>query len=66
MIKSPSDRVYVGQSKDIERRFKEYIKRNSKGQIKLFNSFEKYGVKNHLFSIIEYCNENELNNKERY
>lgn len=66
MIKSPSNRIYIGQSKNIERRFNEYMKGKTKGQIKLFNSFEKYGIKNHLFSIIEFCNENELNNRERH
>ena len=66
MIKSPSNRIYIGQSKNIDRRFNEYIRRSPRNQIKLFNSFVKYGVKNHLFSIIEFCNEEELNIKERY
>lgn len=35
-------------------------------QPRLYSSFSKYGVENHKFSIIELCNINDLNNRERY
>lgn len=66
-ITSPSGKIYVGQSNDIDRRFREYKNINtSKKQIKLHNSFKKHGIDNHIFSIIQCCEINELNKKERY
>ena len=65
-ITSPTNRIYIGQSVNIERRFKEYLKLNNcKGQIKLFNSFNKYGVKNHKFEIVSLCYSEQLNEFER-
>lgn len=66
-ITNPKGRVYIGQSNNIKRRFKEYSKlQNCKGQPKLYNSLLKYGVDNHSFEIIEECEENQLNDLERY
>lgn len=66
-ITSPSGKVYIGQSINIEKRFKDYkYLCNCKGQIKLYRSFTKHGVGNHIFEIIENCIESELNNRERY
>lgn len=66
-IISPSKKVYIGQSIDIEKRFNSYSKfHHCKNQIKLYNSFKKYGVENHKFEIICECSESELNNLERY
>lgn len=65
-ITNPKGRVYIGQSINIERRFNDYKSRNNSYQIKLFNSFNKYGVNSHIFEIIEECLEEELNIKERY
>lgn len=66
-ITSPNNRIYIGQSVNIERRFNEYKKMyKSNIQIKLYRSFFKYGVDNHLFEIIEECNIENLNEKERY
>lgn len=66
-ITSPTGKVYVGQSVNIEKRFKEYFKlRNCKGQVKLYNSFIKYNVKKHSFEVIEECNIELLNDRERY
>jgi group I intron endonuclease len=52
-ITSPSGKVYIGQSKNIERRFRQYRNRSPKKQRKLYNSFEKYGLDNHKFEIIK-------------
>ena len=66
-ITSPSGRVYVGQSINIEKRFREYLKvKNCRSQRKLYNSFKKYGVKNHKFEILEICKTYQLNKKERF
>lgn len=65
-ITSPNNKVYIGQSSDINRRFKEYKRVNCRNQIRLYNSFKKYGVKNHIFEIIEECSIDELSNRERY
>jgi group I intron endonuclease len=65
-IISPTKRVYIGQSRNIEKRFITYNSLRCKQQPKLYNSFLKYGVKNHLFEIIEECNIELLNERERY
>lgn len=66
-ITSPSDKTYIGQSINIERRWKAYKNINeSKSQIKLYSSFIKYGIINHKFEIIEKCSIEQLNEKEIY
>lgn len=51
--------IYIGQSKCIETRFQqhknpgEWKKRGYKNM--LYNAFQKYGVENFTFEIIEYC-----------
>lgn len=67
-ITSPTKRIYIGQSINIERRFKSYIKMyvKNQGQTRLYRSFLKYGVDNHKFELVCECNESELNNHERY
>lgn len=64
-ITNPSGKIYVGQSINILERFKKY-KHNNKTQIKLKRSFDKYGIDNHSFDIIEECQYKELNIRERY
>lgn len=67
LIKSPSNRYYVGQSKDIKRRFLEYKNlKNIGAQPKLHRSFLKYGVDVHIFYLLEICEESFLNCSERY
>lgn len=65
-ITSPKGRIYIGQSVNINRRFSEYKNLLCKKQGRLYNSFNKYGVENHKFEIIEECCVDELNNRERY
>lgn len=64
-ITSPSGKIYIGQSEDIDRRFYQYKKLQCKRQPKLYNSLNKYGVNNHVFEIIEECNKSLLNSKEK-
>ena len=64
-ITSPSNRVYVGQSINIKKRFTDYkyLKIN---QTKIFYSIKKYGYENHKFEVIEQCSVDLLNERERY
>ena len=67
-ITSPSSKIYIGQSVNIEKRKKSYFsmyKRNNQ-QTVLHRSFLKYGVENHLFEVIEECDIDLLNERERY
>lgn len=65
-ITSPTNRVYIGQSQNIEKRFYDYKLKRCKKQPKLYRSLLKYGVENHKFEIITECNISELNKLERY
>ena len=65
-ITSPSGKIYIGQSTDIDNRkyYYEFIK--CKGQFKIYNSLLKYSWKQHKFEIIEECSEEQLNKREIY
>jgi group I intron endonuclease len=66
-ITNPKNKIYIGQSNNIEKRFKQYEKvKNIKTQKKLYFSLIKYGFENHNFEIICECDLNELTIKERY
>lgn len=67
-ITSPTGRIYIGQAIDIIRRFKEYRKITSKikKQRKIYRSLLKYGVEAHTFEIIEECEIDDLDCRERY
>lgn len=66
-ITNPNNRVYIGQSKVIEKRLYCYSNvKNCKNQIRLYRSLVKYGWKNHKFDVIEECLIEQLNERERY
>jgi group I intron endonuclease len=65
-ITSPTNKVYIGQSTDIERRWKKYRDWINHNQPKIFRSIKKYGIENHIFEIIEKCNVDELDKRELY
>lgn len=65
-ITNPKGKIYIGQSQNIEKRILTYKKLACKDQPKIYYSLQKYGAENHLFEIIEECNLDELNKKERY
>ncbi len=52
MITSPTGRIYVGSTQDIKERWSIYFRLNCKEQPKLYNSFIKHGIENHVFEII--------------
>lgn len=65
-ITSPTKKVYIGQSVNIERRFSVYKRNECVKQPRLYDSFRKYGVDKHKFEILCECEADELNDKERY
>lgn len=65
-IVSPSNKIYIGQSTNIERRIKYYKGLYCKNQTKLYNSLKKYGWKSHKFEIIEECKIEDLLDRENY
>jgi group I intron endonuclease len=66
-ILSPTNKVYIGQSIDIEKRWKSYKNnQNFHSQTRLKNSIDKYGVNAHQFIIVEECDISSLNERERY
>jgi group I intron endonuclease len=65
-ITNPIDRIYIGQSVNIKKRFNDYKFLDCKYQRKLYNSLNKYGYINHTFEILEECDIEQLNERERY
>ena len=65
-ITSPTGKIYIGQSVNIHKRFTRYKNLGCVNQPRLYNSFIKYGVENHVFEIIEECLFEEMNIRERY
>lgn len=51
-ITSPSGKVYIGQSVDINKRWKIYKGMHCKVQPALYNSFIKYGTDKHFYEVI--------------
>mgnify|MGYP003529176783 FL=1 len=65
-ITSPSGRIYIGQSVNIDNRISSYKNLKCKNQTKLYRSLLKYTFENHTFEVIERCNIEVLNERERY
>lgn len=67
-ITSPTGKVYIGQSRNIKKRFTSYkcLSKKNKGQPKLYNSLLKYRAINHVFEVIEECDFEQMNIRERY
>lgn len=63
-IISPTNKIYIGQTVDIKKRFNKYKRLNCKLQYKLYNSLNKYGVDNHEFQVIEECTFKQMNTYE--
>jgi len=64
-ITNPNNEIYIGQSSNINKRWKTYKRlEDVKTQPKLFNSLKKYGWENHKFEIIEECINK--NNREKH
>lgn len=61
-------KMYIGQSIDIERRWKEHrnFNNNKEKNKPLYNAFKKYGINNFVFEVETICNEEELDDLETY
>ena len=70
LITSPSGRVYIGQSRNLKRRVKDYRNLANNKQPLLFNSFNKYGFVSHEIKMIhelpEDVSQEVLNKYEAY
>lgn len=62
-ITSPTGRIYIGQSRHINKRFNVYKNGHCKDQPKLYNSLTKYGWDSHSKEVFP-CAESELNRLE--
>jgi len=61
--------IYIGQSKDISKRFKNYFNISyikSKSNLKVSRALIKYGYSNFSITILEYCNKCDLLIKEQF
>jgi group I intron endonuclease len=65
-ITSPTDKIYIGQSKDIIKRIETYRNVRCVTQIRLYRSIIKYGWEAHKFEVIHECNGSELNELEKH
>ena len=65
-ITNPKGKIYIGQSINIESRFKHYQRIDCIKQPKIYRSLLKYGINNHIFEVIEECDEKQLNEREIY
>lgn len=65
-IVSPANRVYIGQTLDVNRRLDNYRRIELKTQPKIRRSIEKYGFEAHVFEVITGCRLADLNEWERY
>jgi group I intron endonuclease len=66
IIISPSNRFYIGQTTDFDRRLMQYQRLDCKGQRHLYNSFKKYGVEKHSFMFFYETTVDKLNHCERF
>lgn len=66
-ITSPSGKIYIGQSVNIKKRWKNYegMHNNVCGP-HLLRSLKKYGPENHKFEVIEECSVEQLNKQETH
>ena len=65
-----NSKVYIGQSINIEERWKNHKKSiyscKDEYDYPLYRAIRLYGIENFEWIIIEECNKEELNNKEKY
>jgi group I intron endonuclease len=65
-ITSPKNKIYIGSTINIKKRFIDYKTLHCKSQRRLYNSFLKYGVDSHNFELIVECRIEEMYKLECY
>lgn len=65
-IVNPIGQIYIGSTSSFKRRFYQYKGLYEKKQKKLHESFLKYGIDNHQFFILEYCDVSCNRTRERF
>lgn len=63
-ITNPESKIYIGYSKNIEKRFNQHKNLQFKGNIKLRESLTKYGGDSHLFEVVEEIDISILNYRD--
>lgn len=61
-----NNKIYIGQSNNIKRRFQEHKTKGKTSRIPVDLAIEKYGVENFTFEVVEEVNQENLNEKESY
>lgn len=65
-ITNPNGQAYIGQSVDIERRWKTYRNYGCHGQNLIYESLKQHGSEAHQYVILEECYCDDLDKKESY
>lgn len=58
--------AYIGQSINITRRWRDHKNRYLKDDNSLYKAFSKYGLENFDFIVVEECEPDKLNEREKY
>lgn len=61
-----NNKVYIGQSNDIERRWKDHKRRSKSLQTPLYLAIQQDGIENFHFEVLEECSVDSLNEREKY
>lgn len=62
-----NNKVYIGQSIDIKQRWYNHLHHHQHlKDLPLYRAFKKYGITNFTFNIIEECNVQDLDEREKY
>lgn len=59
-----NNKIYIGQSIEIERRWQKHLTAND--NFLIHKALKKYGKENFIFSIVEECDQSQLDEKEQY
>jgi group I intron endonuclease len=65
-ITNPSGNIYIGQTKNLKKRFQYYQSRSCECQVKLCNSIKKHGWDNHKVEILEETTQEKASLREIY
>ena len=65
-----TDECYIGQAKDVRLRWNDHVKAgigiDTPAGNKLYAAMQEYGIENFAFELLEECNIDELDKKEKY